>query len=68
MVRAQIWDTVMDQYDRSPSAELKRQINDVYDGFVKVYPDWTTNMYNDDIIWWAIAWRGPTRSPAKIAI
>ncbi len=52
---AQLWDTVMDQYDRAPSAEVKRQINDVYDGFVKVYPDWTTNMYNDDIMWWAIA-------------
>jgi predicted alpha-1,6-mannanase (GH76 family) len=52
---AQIWDTVMDQYDRAPGADVKRQINDVYDGFVKVYPDWTTNMYNDDIMWWAIA-------------
>ena len=51
---AQLWDTVMDQYDRAPSAEVKRQINDIYDGFVKVYPDWTTNMYNDDIMWWAI--------------
>ena len=52
---AQIWDTVMDQYDRTGSADVKRQINDVYDGFVKVYPDWTTNIYNDDIMWWAIA-------------
>ena len=24
-------------------------------GFIKQYPDWTTNKYNDDIIWWAIA-------------
>jgi predicted alpha-1,6-mannanase (GH76 family) len=52
---AQIWDTVMDQYDRTGDAAVKRQINDIYDGFVKVYPDWTTNMYNDDIMWWAIA-------------
>ena len=52
---AQLWDTVMDQYDRTGSPEVKRQINEVYDGFVKVYPDWTTNMYNDDIMWWAIA-------------
>lgn len=52
---AQLWDTVMDQYDRTGSAEVKRQINDLYDGFVKKYPDWTTNKYNDDIMWWAIA-------------
>jgi predicted alpha-1,6-mannanase (GH76 family) len=52
---AQLWDTVMDQYDRTGSAAVKRQIDDVYDGFIKVYPDWTTNMYNDDIMWWAIA-------------
>jgi predicted alpha-1,6-mannanase (GH76 family) len=52
---AQLWDTVMDQYERAPSADVKRQINDIYDGFVKFYPDWTTNMYNDDIMWWAIA-------------
>jgi predicted alpha-1,6-mannanase (GH76 family) len=46
---------VMDQYDRTGSADVKRQINDVYDGFVKRYPNWTTNKYNDDIMWWAIA-------------
>ena len=38
---AQLWDTVMDQYDRTGSADVKRQINEVYDGFIKVYPDWT---------------------------
>ncbi|MBN1125096.1 MAG: glycoside hydrolase family 76 protein [Sedimentisphaerales bacterium] len=52
---AQLWDTVMDQYDRTGSLEVKRQINDIYDGFIKEYPDWTTNKYNDDIMWWAIA-------------
>ncbi len=52
---AQLWDTVMDQYDRTGSADVKRQINEVYDGFIKEYPDWTTNKYNDDIMWWAIA-------------
>jgi predicted alpha-1,6-mannanase (GH76 family) len=45
----------MDQYDRTRSAEVKRQINDLDDGFIKEYPDWTTNKYNDDITWWAIA-------------
>jgi predicted alpha-1,6-mannanase (GH76 family) len=52
---AQLWDTVMDQYDRTGSAEVKRQIDDIYDGFIEEYPDWTTNKYNDDIVWWAIA-------------
>ncbi|HEY3414374.1 MAG TPA: glycoside hydrolase family 76 protein [Armatimonadota bacterium] len=52
---AQLWDTVMDEYDRTHSAEVKRQIRDVYDGFIKEYPDWTTNKYNDDIMWWTIA-------------
>lgn len=52
---AQLWDTVMDQYDRTGSAEVKRQIHEVYDGFIRQHPDWTTNKYNDDIMWWAIA-------------
>ncbi len=52
---AQLWDVVMDQYDRTGSAGVKRQIDDLYDGFIKEYPDWTTNKYNDDIMWWAIA-------------
>ncbi len=52
---AQLWDTVMDQYDRTHSPAVKQQIDDVYDGFVRENPDWTTNKYNDDIIWWAVA-------------
>jgi predicted alpha-1,6-mannanase (GH76 family) len=52
---AQLWDTLMDQYDRTGRADVKRQINDYYDGFIKQYPDWTTNKYNDDIMWWTIA-------------
>jgi len=52
---AQLWETVMDQYDRTRSADVKRQINELYDGFITEYPDWTTNKYNDDIMWWAIA-------------
>jgi len=54
-LEAQLWDTVMDQYDRSGNAEAKNQIGDVYDGFIKEYPDWTKNKYNDDIMWWSIA-------------
>ena len=44
----------MDQYDRTHNESLKQQINDVYDGFIMRYPDWTTNKYNDDIMWWTI--------------
>ena len=52
---AQLWDTVMDQFDRTGNADVKRQIGDIYDGFIKQHPDWTANKYNDDIMWWAIA-------------
>lgn len=52
---AQLWDTVMDQYERTGDAGVKGQIAAFYDGFVEQYPDWTTNRYNDDIMWWAIA-------------
>jgi hypothetical protein len=51
---AQLWDTVLDQYDRTGDAGVKRQIDAIYDGFVKHHTDWTTNKYNDDIMWWAI--------------
>jgi predicted alpha-1,6-mannanase (GH76 family) len=53
-LEAQLWDTVMDQYDRTRSETIKHQINDLYDGFMVQYPDWTTNKYNDDIMWWTI--------------
>jgi predicted alpha-1,6-mannanase (GH76 family) len=52
---AQFWDTVMDQYERTHRPEVKQQINDVYDGFIQKYPDWTKNKFNDDIMWWTIA-------------
>ena len=53
-LEAQLWDTVMDQYDRTHSETVKQQVNDLYDGFMARYPDWTTNKYNDDIMWWTI--------------
>ncbi len=55
LLEAQLWDTVMDQYDRTHREVVKRQINDLYDGFIAQHPDWTQNKYNDDIMWWAIA-------------
>jgi predicted alpha-1,6-mannanase (GH76 family) len=52
---AQLWDTVMDEYERTQRPEVKQLIDDIYDGFIKKYPDWTTNKYNDDILWWSCA-------------
>ena len=52
---AQIWDVVMDEYDRTSDPKVKQQIDDIYDGFIRDNPDWTTNKFNDDIMWWAIA-------------
>jgi hypothetical protein len=37
-LEAQLWDTVMDQYDRTRSETVKEQLNDVYDGFMAQYP------------------------------
>lgn len=54
-LEAQLWDTVMDQYDRTHARSVKRQINDLYDGFMAQYQDWTTNKFNDDIMWWSIS-------------
>ena len=45
----------MDQYVRTGDPAVKQQIDDYYDGFTRQYPDWTQNMYNDDIMWWTIA-------------
>ncbi len=53
-LEAQLWDTVMDQYERTHSRKVRQQIDAVYDGFLAVYPDWTQNKYNDDIMWWVI--------------
>jgi predicted alpha-1,6-mannanase (GH76 family) len=53
-LEAQLWDTIMDQYDRTHSETVRQQINDLYDGFIARYRDWTENEFNDDIMWWAI--------------
>lgn len=58
-VEAELWELVMDAYqhtsDPALKAELKTQIDDVYDGTVAKYgQDWTNNPFNDDIMWWAM--------------
>lgn len=52
---AHVWECVMDAYERHRDRDYKEQIGDVYDGFVAAHPDWSTNPYNDDIMWWTIA-------------
>jgi predicted alpha-1,6-mannanase (GH76 family) len=49
---AQLWDLVMDAYERTGSAEHAALIHSVYDGFAAFFPDFTID-YNDDMGWWA---------------
>jgi len=51
---AQLWETVMDAYERTGDPDQRDLIDDVYDGFVAFYPTFSNN-YNDDIGWWAKA-------------
>ncbi len=52
---AHVWECVMDAYERHGAPEYKEQIGQVYDGFIEAHPDWRTNPYNDDVMWWTIA-------------
>jgi Predicted glycosyl hydrolase len=59
-VEAELWELVMDAYlqatDPALKAQLRTQIDDVFDGAVAKYgQDWTNNPFNDDIMWWAMA-------------
>jgi predicted alpha-1,6-mannanase (GH76 family) len=49
---AQLWDLVMDAFEREGGEEYRQMIDDVYDGFVTHYSDWQ-NDFNDDLGWWA---------------
>ncbi len=51
---AQLWETVMDAYQRTGDPDQRAMIDDVYDGFVAYHPDFENN-FNDDIGWWAQA-------------
>ncbi|WP_217616908.1 glycoside hydrolase family 76 protein [Cellulomonas sp. GbtcB1] len=56
---AQLWEMVMDRYQRTGDPEARAMIDDVYDGFRTAYPDPLANDWNDDIGWWAL---GSTRA------
>lgn len=58
-VEAELWEMVMDAYlhtsDPKLKAELRTQIDDIFDGTVAKHgEDWTNNPFNDDIMWWAM--------------
>ncbi|RXZ83791.1 carbohydrate-binding protein [Paenibacillaceae bacterium] len=52
---AQLWETVMDAYERTNSPVYRTLIDDVYTGFNQKVPDMMTNKFNDDLGWWALA-------------
>jgi predicted alpha-1,6-mannanase (GH76 family) len=51
---AQLWDTVLDDYERTHSSTDRSLIDTVYNGFVARFPTFSSN-YNDDRGWWALA-------------
>ncbi|MEV6034197.1 CBM35 domain-containing protein [Nonomuraea sp. NPDC052116] len=51
---AQLWELVMDAYQRTGGAAYRQLIDDVYAGFVAYYPTFA-NDFNDDLGWWALA-------------
>lgn len=51
---AQLWEAVMDAYQRTNSSTYLTMIDNVYNGFINQYPTMTDN-YNDDMGWWALA-------------
>lgn len=52
---AQLWEMVMDRYERTGSAADRAMVDDVWAGFRTQYPDFADNDWNDDIGWWARA-------------
>lgn len=56
---AQLWEMVMDRYERTHDSASRAMIDDVFDGFQAAYPTPTDNDWNDDIGWWA---RGSIRA------
>ena len=55
-VRAEQIEMVEDTYDRTHSDATRDMINQTIAGFIARHgADWTTNIYNDDIMWMTIA-------------
>jgi predicted alpha-1,6-mannanase (GH76 family) len=55
-VRAEQIEMIEDAYDRTRNPETREMIRDAIAGFMRGHgSDWTTNKYNDDIMWITIA-------------
>ncbi|GFZ88769.1 hypothetical protein GCM10008018_38550 [Paenibacillus marchantiophytorum] len=52
---AQLWETVMDAYQRTGSSTYRTMIDDIYTGFNAKYANMVDNQFNDDLGWWALA-------------
>ncbi|MCD9021884.1 glycoside hydrolase family 76 protein [Cohnella silvisoli] len=52
---AQLWETVMDAYERTSSPTYRTMIDDIYTGFNAKYTNMMANVFNDDLGWWALA-------------
>lgn len=54
--QAELIELVEDAYDRTGSVSYSTQATYLYNGFVNYYgTDWSSNIYNDDILWICIA-------------
>lgn len=51
---AQLWEAVMDRFERTGDPQARAMIDDVFAGFREQYPDFRENDWNDDIGWWAL--------------
>lgn len=52
---AQMWETVMDAYQRTGNSTYRTMIDDIYTGFNAKYTNMMDNQFNDDLGWWALA-------------
>ncbi len=53
--QAEIFEIVIDAYDRTKDKKYLDLMNEMYRGFVKKHgEDWSSNEYNDDIMWMTI--------------
>lgn len=51
---AQMWEMVMDAYQRTGNSTYRTMIDQIYTGFTAFYPTVTSD-FNDDMGWWALA-------------
>ena len=52
---AHAWDAILDVSRLFPDRKTKAMVPAFYDAFMKRHPDWKTNEFNDDILWWTIS-------------